>query len=1146
VQINDKATVLAATDLSNFLACRHRSALDLAVAMGQLQPPAALLDVALKRLWEKGAAHERAYVEYLCGLGLSIVEISGDGAADERVSQTIAALKSGADVICQGAFAGQGWMGYADVLRKEPCPPGMRSTLGDFYYEPYDTKLARETRGGTILQLALYADLLGDIQGVMPERFFVVTPGKDNFNVQAYRLADYAAYFRMVRARMLAVLGKGPEVLLGETYPDPVEHCDICRWWERCNKRRRDDDHLSFIAGVGLSQRTELVSHGVKTLAAAAAMPVPVTFKPSRGTTDTYNRIAEQARVQLEQRTKKEPVFKLLPVVPAQGLCRLPEPSPGDLFLDLEGARFVREGGHEYLFGLGHLSASGGFEYRCWWAMDAAEEQAAFEALIDATMQARMVDPDLHIYHFAPYEPTALKRLAGRYATRQDPLDELLRGECFVDLYAAVRQAVRAGVESYSIKELEQYFGYTRAIPLRDATTHRIAIEIALESGDPGAIQEETRVIVEQYNRDDVVSTWRLREWLEGLRTRQIEEGVDVPRPMAKQAEQKDPGERTARAEALRAQLLDGVSPEAATTPDHPHHPRWLLAFLIDWHHREEKANWWEYFRLQRLPEEDLLDEPKAITGLQHVIEVGPFLSKKGKPTGSTIHRYRFPLQEVEFTEGDKLKRLDGQAFGEVLKLDRTTFNIEVKRGPKSGKDHVGSVFSNDVIGTESVQMSVMRFATTLHGAGYAQPSAGADLLYRRPPRLRTGDFNPRPNESITDFAVRIITELDRTTLAIQGPPGAGKTYVGARMIRAAMAAGLRVGVTANSHKVIQNLLDEIRKQGRIERKELRLGHKTDDEANLADGVRPFKDNESAIAAITGREIDVLGGTAWLWADEQATQSVDVLFVDEAGQFSLANTLAVSLAAMSVVVLGDPQQLDQPQKASHPEGVGISALAHVLGSSETMPSDRGIFMPETWRLAPAVCSYTSELFYAGKLKPLPSLADQQLAGTEVFDGAGLWWIPVPHDGNRSSSDEEVKAVAELVDRLIRAKWVDQAGKTCPLTAADLRVVAPYNAQVNRLATRLQPLGVPVGTVDKFQGQTCAAVIYSMATSSPEDAPRGMEFLYSLNRLNVATSRGRCATFIVASPALLEPQCRTPRQMQLANGLCRFVEMAMRR
>ena len=225
----------------------------------------------------------------------------------------------------------------------------MRSSLGDFYYEPYDTKLARETRGGTILQLALYADLLGEIQGVTPERFFVVTPGKD-FIVHPYRLADYAAYFRMVADGCSGYWKRGGSAP-GRDLPHPVEHCDVCRWWERCNKRRRDDDHLSFIAGVGLSQRTELVSHDVTTLAAAATMPVPITFKPSRGTMETYDRIAEQAQVQLDQRTKKEPIFKVLPVVPAQGLCRLPEPSHGNHFLDLEGARFVREGGHQTCLG---------------------------------------------------------------------------------------------------------------------------------------------------------------------------------------------------------------------------------------------------------------------------------------------------------------------------------------------------------------------------------------------------------------------------------------------------------------------------------------------------------------------------------------------------------------------------------------------------------------------------------------------------------------------------------------------------------------------------------------------------------------------------------------------------------------------------
>ena len=270
-------------------------------------------------------------------------------------------------------------------------------------------------------------------------------------------------------------------------------------------------------------------------------------------------------------------------------------------------------------------------------------------------------------------------------------------------------------------------------------------------------------------------------------------------------------------------------------------------------------------------------------------------------------------------------------------------------------------------------------------------------------------------------------------------------------------------------------------------------------------------------------------------------------------------------AARNVVLLGDPQQLEQPQKASHPDGVGISALEHVLNGAETMPSDRGIFLPTTYRMSPALARFTSDLFYGGQLQADPRLEAQALRGTGRFDGSGLWLMPVDHDGNQNVSPQEVEAVAELIGSLLNPdwcltppplpegrrkqvaegpRWIDLHGVAHPLTGADIKVVAPFNAQVNRLIDRLAPLGVPVGTVDKFQGQTAAVVIYSLTTSRPEDAPRGMEFLYSLNRLNVATSRARCAVFVVCSPRMLEPACRTPRQMQLANGLCRYAELAM--
>ena len=464
---------LSPSDLSAFLGCRHRTGLDLAVAAGSMKRPE-WTDPMTEALRRRGAEHERAFAESLRRLGLGIVEIDQEQPPDARVAQTLEAMRSGAEVIVQAALEGASWLGYADILQRVSTP----SALGDWSYEPYDTKLARETRGGTILQLSVYVDLLEGIQQVRPKRFWVVTPGDDEapFVVTPYRYADFAAYVRVVRAQLSATLALGHDAIRQSYYPEPVEGCEVCRWIGRCDKRRRTDDHLSFIAGIGRAHREELTAQGFATLATAAAMPLPIAFKPSRGSRDTYTRIREQARVQHEQRTLGRPVHELLlPVVEGQGLSRLPDPSPGDLFLDLEGARFAREGGREYLFGLWGRPAgapAASRQYEGLWAFTDADERTAFEATIDRIMQTLAADPGAHIYHFGHYEPSTFKRLMGRYATRAEQLDELLRGERFVDLYAVVRQALRAGVESYSIKKLEQFYGFTRAFPLHDAAVH--------------------------------------------------------------------------------------------------------------------------------------------------------------------------------------------------------------------------------------------------------------------------------------------------------------------------------------------------------------------------------------------------------------------------------------------------------------------------------------------------------------------------------------------------------------------------------------------------------------------------------------------------------------------------------------------------
>ena len=425
--------------------------------------------------------------------------------------------------------------------------------------------------------------------------------------------------------------------------------------------------------------------------------------------------------------------------------------------------------------------------------------------------------------------------------------------------------------------------------------------------------------------------------------------------------------------------------------------------------------------------------------------------------------------------------------------------------------------------------------------------SAARDLLLRRPPRSG-GQPLRRAGEAALDAAQRIAGAPGFGLLPIQGPPGAGKTYTAARMICRLVQNGARVGICANSHKVITNLLDGVLAAAQEDGIDLRAVQKvsslpTDATDGYDERLTVTKSNPAVFRALA-RGCQVAAGTAWLWARPEAEGSIDVLFVDEAAQMSLANVLAISHAGSDLVLLGDPQQLDQPTQGSHPEGTELSALAHLLGGRRTIGAEDGLFLEQTWRLHPDICDFTSEIFYEGKLEARPDLANQRLIASGELGGTGLRFLPVPHQGNVNASDEEAAQVRALVDSLLnqKAKWVDRTGQEKAVTLEDILIIAPYNAQVFKIQNLLP--GARVGTVDKFQGQEAPVVIYSMATSTPEEAPRGMEFLYSLNRLNVATSRARCVCVLVASPALLTPQCRTPRQMQLANAFCRYRELAV--
>ena len=947
------------------------------------------------------------YLRHLRDLGLTIDEAvapdSEDWESAPGIERTYAAMKEGVAIIYQAALADATWSGRADFLCRVDSPSG----LGGWSYEVIETKLARDTRAGTILQLSVYSDLLEKVQGVRPKYMYVVTPGT-GFEPTRYRVDDYAAYSRLLKRRIDDFIAHP-----SDTYPELVEHCHYCAWWAGCEQRRRDDDHLCYVAGISRSQIETLAGLGIGRLAELAGLePVP---RLSSGSQEAMIRVRDQARVQLLGRDRGAPHHELKqPFDQVHGLALLPEPCQDDIFLDLEGNHFAENGVHEYLIGYVMRGARGEPVYTPIWATTPEEERAAFERFMDLVTETRRQNPDAHLYHFAPYEPAALKRLMGRYAIREVQLDELLRGHAFVDLYAVVRRSLIASVERYSVKDLEPFFGYEREQDLGEATLSRRILENAIETGDIDDRLGPHRRIVEDYNREDCESILRLREWLEKLRSEVIAEGHELPRPPQASGEASEKvSDLDRELQRLRDGLLEGVSADPdGRQPEEQ--ARYLLAHLMEFHRREDKASWWEYFRVLALEEDQYEEERRAVTGLRFTEEL-----EAGR---APLHRYRFPSQELDARPGDDLRDVVGKRFGKVVEVNYAERRIDIKKRRDTAHTHPHSLLLHNQVSAEVLRKSLMRFGERVLVEGFTdQPPyrAGSELLLRRPsPLVGANGALQRVGETTVQAACRLVEDLDGEVLAIQGPPGTGKTYTGAQMICALKRRGLKVGVTAVSHKVIVNLLEAAKEEADRQGLRVRAVHRGEYEGNW--DIERRSDYDSVRLGLGSGEIDLLGATAWCWSREDFEQSVDVLFVDEAGQMSLGNVLAAAPGGRSLVLLGDPQQLEQPLQSSHPEGSEASALYHLLAGEETMPADKGLFLERTYRLHPDIARFTSEIYYEGRVRAPPELARQALlpAGETRLSGSGLRYVAVEHAGNQARSLEEVEAIRLLVAELL--------------------------------------------------------------------------------------------------------------------------------
>ena len=1087
----DGRIFLSATDLMRFMGCPHATTLDLAHMRGRgPEPGENTEDAAL--LQKQGDAHEAAHLAHLKEAGRTVIEIER-GKLGENAEATRAALAAGPDVVFQGAFLSGNWGGWSDFLERVEAP----SALGAFSYEVADTKLKRRANPKHVLQLVLYSDLLTEIQGAAPE-FAHVELGDGTR--ATLRLADYSAYARMARQRLEAFVADPPL-----TRPMPCADCGLCRWADHCEGVWQAEDSLFNVANISRGQVKKLEAAGVGTLEALSKLDHPI-----RGLAEnTHARLVIQARLQHARKTG-EPDYELRAPQPSKGFDLLLEPQSGDLFYDIEGDPHY-EGGLEYLHGIWFDG-----QFQTFWAHDHDAEARALSELL-AFFRARIAAyPNARIYHYAPYEITALKRLTTKYGIGEVYLDRLLRERRFVDLFAVVRGGLIGSEPNYSIKSMEAFYDRKRDGEVKTAGGSVVAYERWRETQDQQILDE-----IEDYNRIDCISTEELRDWLVSIRP-------SSPWPtLAPDAGDKEV-EEDADTQALRSLLAGSGLPQDRQD---------MLFNLGVFHNREVKPAQWAVFDSAAKDEDDLLDDLDALAGLEAAGPVEPIKR-------SFARSYTYPRQETKLRGGKKatVPVFDGPPMTVGIEfMDRRARDITVKAGP--GK---ADLLADQLTLHPDWPIKTGVIASALRDViadqcGARRFTAVDDLLSRTAPRLGSGPkADLLDGEDPVAGTIAVVNYMDGTVLPIQGPPGTGKTYVSARAILSLVRKGYRVGVASNSHEAIRNvlmgcLLALVDDDPDITLENAELAHKVGGgEDGYPDGfleiTRAQSNDDPALT-----QAHVVGGTAWFFSRDENVQAFDWLFVDEAGQVGLANMAAMGRAARNIVLVGDPRQLPQVIQGAHPDPVNLSCLDWMLRDHATIPADRGIFLPTSRRMHPEVCGFISEQVYEGRLTSHPDTAHQRVTGT-MLPEAGAFWVPVAHEGNAQIAQEEVAAIGKAVTELLGGSWTEKDGSTRPMRETDIIVVAPYNAQVNALRDAL-PLGVRVGTVDKFQGQEAPVCLVSMTASSAEETSRGMEFLFSLNRINVAVSRAKGLALVFGAPRLREAKCNSVEQMQLVNTLC---------
>ncbi|MDA7454373.1 TM0106 family RecB-like putative nuclease [Candidatus Pelagibacter ubique] len=1073
---------------------------------------------------EKGNIHEKEYLKELKKKYKKVIDLKNSKLSkEEKVPKTIQAMKEGWEVIHGGYLKRDNWRGEFDflIINKD-----LKSKFGDYSYEVIDTKNSNKPKPDHIIQLGMYTYMLEETQGVLPKRFTIVLKDMVREDVQVNQVNEF---FKTHRINYEKFVKNG----IDKTKPEKCSFCQICSWKEECEKLWIKEDNLNQIGGltkVHLKKLLELKIDTASKLSKQDPKKNIKGFKP-----EISYKLITQARLQKEFEKSQKPIFENNPLnlIGKKGFNLLPEPSACDLYFDIESVEdHTYPGGLEYLFGIYYVENEKE-KFEAFWAHNKKEEKQNVVNFFKFTKSHFKKYPSAKIYHYGSYEITALLKLTSLHSINGIDYDNFLRLEKFVNLLNVNKQGLFLSESSYSLKNVEKFYDFKREGDVQKGDVSQDYYSEWIETQDQKYLDE-----IESYNKQDCHSTYQLHKWLLKIKPEETS-WFQTHENQEEEAELKD-----WEADILNYQkkVEKGKFQNASI--------KQLIFDIIGFYNRENKPSWREFFERRLKSDEELIEDPECIGGMK--LNSKPTPDKK-----SLIYSYKFEEQDFKLKRTKRVIIANNQDLeqkdnaGTIIDIDYQKKEVLLRRGVASGiLPEFLSIGPEKPRPNSKLISNTYKFIDSLLKKE-KKYNALTSFLEKKIPEIdgiKSGDKIIKSDDFLNEIP-KIISNLKNSYIYIQGPPGTGKTHQAANTIIELLKENKKIGITGLSHKVIHNLLERIEKLA-IKKKFAFSGYKRGtltDEETVFDGeyIKTYEKDPFFMTAIADKNTgNLFAGTKFHFASSFYDEKIDYLFIDEAGQVSIADLISIGNVAKNIVLIGDQNQLGQPIKGTHPNESGQSILDYLLEGKDTIPEDRGIFLNKTYRLNSKLNDFISSNFYEERLI-CDEITDKRLIKfnkkSKIKD-SGIHYIEMSHKNNVQTSVEEFEVIRDLLKDMIGLEFDDE-GETRKLTIDDFLIISPYNTQVNLLISKLEESkfkNPKVGTIDRFQGQQAPITIISMTSSDSDALPRNKEFFFSRNRLNVAISRAQVASIILFNPNLLDSSPKNIDQIKLMNNFFKIL------